>query len=248
MFAIVGTGIKWQRPSQMIKDYVLEQAENPDDVAEAIQSSEPAGDDKLYSFEKDGEVIAEFLASDAGIEPGYLDAYGPRGGGWYQTQSWMIDGTSARNLGTAPFSGQSRVQLHALYPVDGGVAAIVTNFNEGAPSVRVPGILAIATPVAFARSEEGTNQGCHSFDGVDWVCQTLHGDPPSMGPEFEVVGFSLENGRWVMVTADDQNGLGVTTSDDGIKWGEIDYIGIDLLDGSSPDLDARRRSHHHCFA
>ena len=194
----------------------------------------PTGDDMIYTVEKDGEVVAEVLASDAGIEPGYLDAYNARGEDTFESQSWMIDGATSRNLDTPPFGGQDGIILHALYPVVGGVAAMITDFNIGAaqaPVFGMPGILAVATPVAFAQGSEGDLVTAFTVNGREWSIGEII---DTFNAQFGDLAWAFDIDLWVLLIVDEE-GVGVTTSNDGTTgWNNPDYT-LDIeLPGGNP--------------
>lgn len=188
------------------------------------------------AFEKDGEVVAEVLASDAGIEPGYLDAYNARGDDTFEIQSWMIEGTTSRNLDTPPFGGQDGIVLHALYPIEGGVAAMVTDFNveaASAPTIGVPGILALATPVAFARGTASDFRTMVTNDGREWTAEAQLG---AFNAQFGDLAWAVDAEMWVLVIIGDE-GAGVATSGDGSNWSPPDYtLDLVLPDGDPVDI------------
>jgi len=227
VFAIVDTGVVWRRPVNIAKKYAAEQEQDPE-VAEAIRFAntirgEPVGDDDmLYTFEKGGEVVGEVLASDAGIELGYIAAYNNRGDDTFESQSWMIDGATSRNLDTPPFGDQEGIRLHALYPVEGGVAAMVTDFNVEAGQAGAfvrPGIYAAGVSVALAGGSESDFRTMVTNDGRVW---TAEAQLEAFNAQFGGLAWAVDAELWVLVIFGDE-GVGVATSSDGISWGNPDY-------------------------
>ena len=239
VFAIVNTGLLWRRPNDIAEDYAVEQAQDPE-VAENIRAAStirgsPTGDgDMLFTFEKGGEVVGEVLGSDAGIESGYIDAYNNRTGASFESQSWMIEGNTSRNLDTPPFGGQEGLRFHALYPIDGGVGALVTDFNLAAAEAAIlgtPGIYAAAAPEALAR---GSNWGQRTYatnNGRDW-----EGGKPLDAPNANFRALAWGDGLYVLVV-EGEAGVGVATSANGSNWGNVDYtLDISLPGGGSVQI------------
>ncbi len=183
VLAIANTGIRWKRPVEIAQAYAIEQ--NPA-AAESIRfagtiRTKPTGDgDSLFVFENGGEVVAEVLGSDAGIESGYAEAFRDRGDDTFEIQSWTIDGDTATNLNVAPFNGKEGLRIHALYPVDDGVAAMVTDFNfaeEAAEANQQGQTFArrdVATPGASAirMGESGWRLvPWLTYNGIAWMSQ-----------------------------------------------------------------------------
>ena len=241
VFAIVNTGVNWQRPQQIAEDHAVEQEQDPE-VADAIRRANtirgnPVGDDDmLFTFEKGGEVVGEVLASDAGIEAGYIAAYNNRGDDTFEAQSWMIDGSTSRNLDAPPFGGQEGISLHALYPIDGGVAAMVTDFNVEAEQAAVfgaPGIYAAGISVALARGSAWDFRTMVTDDGRVW---TAKAQLEAFNAQFVDLAWAVEADLWVLVIVGDE-GVGVATSQNGSDWDNPDYtLDISLPGGASDSL------------
>ena len=228
-------------------------------MAEAIRfassiSGKPLGDgDWFYTIEKGDSVVAEVLSSDAGVESGYIDAYQDRDKDTFGSQSWMITGSTSRNLDTPPFGGQDGIRLHALYPIGGGVAAMVTDFNlesEAAEAFGTPGIyvrgLAVGSAAAFGTSGiyAGRASGAFARDtfadfvvwltenGTDWSAGDPLGVPLSA---FQVLAWAAYgNALLFILVFFGEEGLRFATSQNGSDWDVPDYtLDISLPDGGS---------------
>ena len=228
VFAIVNAAVLWRRPLEIAQENAAGQEPDPE-KADAIRlantiRSEPLDDgDTLFTFVK-GDVEVEVLGSETGIENGYVDAYDDRESGTFEVQSWMIDGSNSRNLDTPPFGGQEGIRLHALYPVESGVGAVVTDFNiapDGADAFGEPGIYASGTAAALGLYSTWDLRTLITLDGLLWFAQALVG---ATNPFFGSLAWSLYGGvpLWILVFYSDE-GTGVATSQDGSSWGVPDY-------------------------
>lgn len=244
VFAIANIGIIWSRPTEIAQQYAMEQ--DPD-AAESIRyagtiRTSPTDDgDFLFVFEKDDEVVAEVLASDAGIEDGYIEAFRDRDDDTFESQSWLINGSTSTNLDVSPFNGQDGIRIHSLYPVDGGVAAMVTDFNadaDGEGANEDGGASAergrYMSDISAIRAGESAwyLRTMVTLDGILWFAEALVGTP---NPTFGALAWSTFNGvpLFVLMFYADE-GAEVAVSDDGSNWATADYTtDIDLGGGAT---------------
>ena len=238
VFAIVNTGVVWQRPVKIAEEYAAEQEQDPE-VAEAIRFAntirgKPVGDDDmLFVFEKGGEVVAEVLASDAGIEAGYIAAYNNRGDDTFESQSWMIKGSTSRNLDTPPFGGQEGIRLDALYPIEGGVAAMVTDFNLEAEQ---------------AAAFRWDFRPMVTLDGIVWFAEALLGVPPNSAIGSLAWAVCAEAVLFVLLFFGEV-GLGMVFSTDGSNWGVADQtLDIPLLAGEPLQVQVTGETTFHVYS
>ncbi len=244
VFTVANTGIIWERPIEIAERYAVEQEQDPE-VAESIRyantiRTNPTGDgDSLFVFEKSGKVVAEVLGSDAGIEAGYSDAFSDRDDDTFEMQSWTIDGSTSTNLDAAPFNGEEGLRVHALYPVDGGVAAMVTDFNfaeraeeasSHGPAFAERGI-ATPNPTAIRAGEsEWRLRTMVTLDGLLWFLEAALGVP---NPSFGSLAWGTYEGvpLFVLVFFAD-GGAGMAASADGSTWSAVEHVlGIDAEHG-----------------
>ena len=241
VFAIVNTGVQWTRPNDLAQRYAAEQdPENANSIrfANTIRSQTTDDGDTLFKFEKDGRVVAEVLGSEAGIEPGYIEAYGDRDSDTFEAQSWMISGSNARNLDTPPLGGQSGLRIHAVYPVEDGVGVLVTDFNfedEPADAFGAPGTYAAGTAVNLGRYSTWHLRTLVTLDGILWLAEAIVGVP---NPQFGSFFWGTYEGIPLFILAFYADGkAGIATSTDGSDWQVPDYtIDISLPGGGSVEV------------
>jgi hypothetical protein len=181
----------------------------------------------------------EVLGSDAGIEIGYSNAWRDRDDDTFERQSWTIDGTASTNLNTPPFNGEDGFQVHALFPVEGGVGAIVTdlNFAERAAEANSQGDSfghrGLATPGAAAiraGESEWRLRTLVTLDGILWLIEAALGAP---NPTFGSLAWATYSGVPLFILVFFAGGVAkMAASEDGSTWSAVDHVlGIDRGEG-----------------
>ena len=229
LFVIAQVGINWRAASGVVADFAYTISEEVGDAARfaGIVSAAPKGDgDTLYTFKADGEVVFESLGSEAGVEPGYVDAYeeafsadsdsGFHGG-------WVISGTTATQTEIPPLNGEldEDVRLLQLYSVGEGVAALVWDLSPEAtgPQYYMSGGAGSFGPLVAAAYASKWKYSLYSWFGEN-VWESAHdslGDPRGGRPKI-LINDGSDGAVLVQKVAD---GLNIAQSDDALDWNEF---------------------------
>ena len=179
LYLIARVGVNWAWTNDIVARSAYSVSEELGDAvrfASTIRRS-PQGDDWLFTFEtSDDEVLYEVLASEAGVEPGYQEAYDAR----FQSDStdfgfyggWVVSEEGVRQT-APPLDGglDGDLRLNQLYSLGEGVAALVTDWSEDA-GVAQP-VLSVGTGTfgsgQFVRAYSSfVDNVHHSWDGDVW--------------------------------------------------------------------------------
>ena len=248
LFLIAWIGLTWEFPRNLVAQYGYTISEEVGDAATSsgIIRSAPQGDgDTLYTFEKNDEVVLEVLGSEAGLEPGYEDAYDA----FYAQENpdvgsagaWIVANGVATQTVNPPLNGEldQDLRLHQLYSVGDGVAAIVTDFSPGASASQqyvAAGALGFSALGAlrsglFSEWSYGVH---HSWDGEVWETT---GDPvgdPAAPPPQIFIDPQYNTFGWFQSY---QDTFVIDLSDDGVAWEAPEWtIDITLPGGSKVEI------------
>ena len=167
------------------------------------------------------------------IDPGLAAAYNNRGDDTFESQSWMIKGSTSRNLDTPPFGGQEGIRLDALYPIEGGVAAMVTDFNLEAEQ---------------AAAFRWDFRPMVTLDGIVWFAEALLGVPPNSAIGSLAWAVCAEAVLFVLLFFGEV-GLGMVFSTDGSNWGVADQtLDIPLLAGEPLQVQVTGETTFHVYS
>lgn len=244
LYLVARLGIKWPQTFRLVADYaytVSFEAGEAASRATTIRQTPQDDGDVLFTFELDGAVVFEALASEAGVEPEYDAAYDESFDaetGFYG--SWIISESGAVQTSNPPLDGglEGDLRLRDLYPVGDGVAALVTDFS---PDARAPqqfvssgglGLFASGVVVRYqSQSEHGIR---HTWDGEAF--ESI-GDPVGQGngpaPRVVVDVTSETYGMFY-----DADGMFVfLDSDDGLDWDVPEWtIDVEIPGGGRVEI------------
>jgi len=192
LFMIASQGIDWPRDVRLVAQFAYSVSDELGDAVAAagVIRQVPQGDDVLYTFVVNDEVIFEVLGSEAGLEPGYRQAVAAA----TDTETrivggWMVSGSTASPTSDPPLGGglQEEMRLNALYPANDGVVAVVTDWDaQGPASLRAP----VAGDSSATSRPTGVAINTYlSNDGIDWKqIGTLFGPTRGGVPGVDTVG------------------------------------------------------------
>jgi len=242
IYLIARIGVDWKRPIEVMSDYAATISPELGDAARyasTIRQAPQENGDTLFTFLSDGEIVFEALASEAGMEPGYQDAYKEaltqEDADTGETLSWIIDGSNATQTSNPPLDGglDADMRLNDLYPVGQGVAALVTDFGGGAEAqagrlARVGVSLNLRSILASAHAPVTVGVH-HTWDGEQWELSGETSGDPQAGET--TLGFNVEEPFYGLVH--NKNGEYIfAESEDGIDWEVPEYVvDISLPDG-----------------
>ncbi len=255
LLVVAALGVRWPADFEVVATHaytVSQEAGDAAQFADTVTQTSRADGDTLYTFEVDGEVVFEVLGSEAGIEPGYLEAF--RQSFESDTMafgSWIVSGSDALQTSTAPFGGglDDNLRLEALYPVEGGAAAIVIDLlpddsdadEEGAVGALVL-VSAAASQVVPAQSGDYALRkafvylfGPAPYDEANFGrSATVPGEVPDQA----AVAANVEKGSYTMAIVADGE-MTVYDSDDGADWETVETVTrVPMPDGSQVTVES----------